>query len=384
MGPTKENPAPLPANPLDKVKKSRKRPAKRSPILPQKKRICKRRLNLHSEQEKEAADILLNISNSGHQSSMNTENNLHSSVRENIKSEVLKNDNNCFRYTGFPSVLVLMTFFDWLKPFANFKVWNGSNSAPGIAKRRRKRKLALFEEFLFTLIRIRRGYDLFLIAFLFGVTQSYACKLFTSWVKFLHLALSPLILWPSKEIVQANMPESFKLFPRTRCIIDCTEYFVQKPFRPQAQRQTWSMYKHANTFKQLVGISPNGTFTFLSDIFSGSTSDLQIVQKSNFINKVEDGDDIMADRGFNIRHLLLQKKATLNIPAFSHGRNLSSKATKRSRKIAKVRIHVERAIRRLKEFRILSGIINMKLRYQVNQLITIAAVISNLQGPLAY
>jgi len=38
----------------------------------------------------------------------------------------------------------------------------------------------------------------------------------------------------------------------------------------------------------------------------------------------------------------------LNIPAFTHGKVLSHKAVRRSRKIASVRIHVERAIRRMK------------------------------------
>ena len=61
--------------------------------------------------------------------------------------------------------------------------------------------------------------------------------------------------------------------------------------------------------------------------FQCQTSDLQIVQKGNCINRVEEVEDIMADRGFNIRHLLLQKTATLNIFAFCHGRHLSSKAT---------------------------------------------------------
>ena len=100
------------------------------------------------------------------------------------------------------------------------------------------------------------------------------------------------------------------MYPRTRCIIGCTEYFVEKPLRPAAQRQTWSIYKHSDTFKQLVGIMPSGAFTFLSKVYSGSVSDLQIVKKSNFLDKVEEGHDIMADWGFNIRHLLLEKKAT--------------------------------------------------------------------------
>ena len=91
----------------------------------------------------------------------------------------------------------------------------------------------------------------------------------------------------------------------------------------------------------------------------------------------------MADRGFNIRHMLLPKRATLNIPAFSHGRQLSAKAVARSRKIARVRIHVERAIARIKTFKIISGILPLQLRFQLNQIITIIVVLCNLQERLA-
>ena len=72
----------------------------------------------------------------------------------------------------------------------------------------------------------------------------------------------------------------------------------------------------------------------MSKVYSGSVSDVAIVKASKFIDSVEQGDDIMADRGFNVRHLLLPKKATLNIPPFTHGKVLSSKAVKRSRQIA--------------------------------------------------
>ena len=109
------------------------------------------------------------------------------------------------------------------------------------------------------------------------------------------------------------------------------------------------------------------------------------MKESKFIDLVEEGDDIMAHRGFNIRHLLLPKKATLNIglPSFSHGKKLSVKAVRRSRNIATVRIHVERAIRRMKTFKILSGIIPLKLRYSLNQITVIVAALCNLQERLA-
>jgi len=78
-----------------------------------------------------------------------------------------------------------------------------------------------------------------------------------------------------------------------------------------------------------------------------------------FLDHVEQGDDILADRGFNIEHLLLPKKQ-LNIPAFSHGKCLSSEALKRSRSIVSVRFHVERAMRRIKTLKVISGSIPLK------------------------
>jgi len=95
------------------------------------------------------------------------------------------------------------------------------------------------------------------------------------------------------------------------------------------------------------------------------------------------GDDVMADRGFNIRHLLLPKNCTLNIPAFSKGKALSKKALVKSRRIARLRIHVERGIRRLKTFKILTGIIPLRLRFSLNQIILIVSVLVNLQKRLA-
>ena len=137
--------------------------------------------------------------------------------------------------------------------------------------------LTLFEEFVLTLVRIRRGYDTNHLSFLFGISQSHVCRIFITWVNFLAKCFEQLIIWPSKQLVKDNLPASFREFPNTRCIIDCSEIYVEKPFRPKAQRTTWSNYKHANTFKLLVGIVPTGTITFISKLYSGSISDQAIV-----------------------------------------------------------------------------------------------------------
>ena len=300
-------------------------------------------------------------------------------------SHIMASDRNCFEHTGIPNRNLFQKLFKWIEPAPkNVKTWNGDNKlTPGRDPRGRTQyKITPFKCFLLTLVRIRKGFDTKHMSYLFGISQSHVSRIFILWVNLLDQCLKPLLKWPTREVAKANLPKSFAEFPRTRCVIDCTEFQVEKPFQPLAQRQTFSNYKHANTAKLLVGIHPGGAITFLSKIYVGANPDVMIVKKSQFLDLIERHDDIMADRGFNIRHLLLQKGATLNIPAFSKGKNLSKKAVTRSRRIASVRIHVERAIRRMKCFRILSGVIPMKVRFSLNQILTVVSVLSNFDKPL--
>ena len=86
----------------------------------------------------------------------------------------------------------------------------------------------------------------------------------------------------------------------------------------------------------------------------------------------------MADRGFIIRDLLALRGATLNIPPFAHGRQLPSQATTKTRIIARARIHVERAIGRLKQFVILQGVIPLKRKRFIDQIVRVCACLCNL------
>lgn len=208
--------------------------------------------------------------------------------------------------------------------------------------------------------------------------SSVVSRIFTTWINFLYLELNFLISWPAREQITTNLAQCFKHFPKTRSIIDCTEFFIQKPSLPSSQRVTWSQYKHHNTFKALISISPTGSFTFISKLFTGSISDRRIVEESGYIEKIEFGDDVMADRGFLIRDLLAKRSATLNIPPYSMGKQLSSKAVTKTRRIASARIHVERAIGRLTTFKLLQGVMPLKLHVLFDQIIGVCCVICNL------
>ena len=83
-------------------------------------------------------------------------------------------------------------------------------------------------------------------------------------------------------------------------------------------------------------------------------SDREITETCSLLEKLEPGDSVMADKGFTIDDLLEQRGVTLNIPPFlSKKDQLSAAQVVETRRIAKLRIHVERQMERVKNYRIL-------------------------------
>lgn len=115
----------------------------------------------------------------------------------------------------------------------------------------------------------------------------------------------------------------------------------------------FSTYKSHNTAKGLIGIAPNGMIMLVFDLATGRVSDRAVVKQSGLYSKLSKGDSVMADRGFLIKDDLNEIGAHLNIPPFLGGRAQLSLDEEETRKIAHLRIHVERVIREVKRFRLL-------------------------------
>ena len=70
----------------------------------------------------------------------------------------------------------------------------------------------------------------------------------------------------------------------------------------------------------------------------------------------------MSDKGFNIQDLLALREAKLLAPPIMKKGAVSSKASTITRRITRIRIHVERIIRELKRFSILRGVLPLALK----------------------
>ena len=172
------------------------------------------------------------------------------------------------------------------------------------------------------------------------------------------------------------MPECFRtLYPTTRVIIDCTEIYVQTPSSLLLQSQLYSSYKSNTTLKGLVGIIPYGAVSFVSSLYTGAISDKEITRCSGILDLLEDGDSIMADKGFDVEDLLLEKGVQLNIPPFLWSQaQFSSKDVQQTKTIA--------SLRRIKEYYLFESDVPLNALGSNNHLYTVACLLTNFQGPL--
>ena len=191
---------------------------------------------------------------------------------------------------------------------------------------------------------------------------------------------------PKAEQVASTLPCAFQeKYSTTYSIIDASEIFLQTPSDLFMQSSTWSSYKHHNTAKMLVGCTPNGAVSYVSQLYVGSVSDVELTKVSGYLDTLDGkpGISVMADRGFTIRDLLATRNVKLNIPPFMEGRQqLPPEDIRSGRSIASLRIHVERVIGRIKNYSILKSTLPISMIRLANQIVSVCAWLTNFQPVL--
>ena len=260
------------------------------------------------------------------------------------EEDLKKNEKICRFYTGFSSFTVLMSLFR----LVSVAIPDGGAA-----------KLGKFEYFILTLMKLRLNASNYDLGFRFGICESTVSRVFSRWIEAMDVRLSFLISWPERESLQKTMPFCFRpnYGLKVTSIIDCFEIFIEKPSDLLAKSCTWSQYKHYNTAKYLISITPQGIISFISNGWGGRVSDKYIVENSGYLNNLLPGDVVLADRGFDIADSVAYRGAILDIPAFTRGcEQLPPGDVEATRKLANVRIHVERIIGVVRQrFQILSA-----------------------------
>ncbi|XP_077862303.1 uncharacterized protein LOC144343761 [Saccoglossus kowalevskii] len=172
------------------------------------------------------------------------------------------NDDDIAFYTGFPDLERFKICFEYFGDSVN------QITSP-------RDKLTPMNQFFLVMCRLRLRLFVKDLAERFNVSKTTVSRIFNKWVNLLYHDLKEIDIWPSRELVDMNIPQCFKdKYPATRVIIDATEM----------QSITY-IYK-------------------------------EITKLSKLPEKLERGHGVMPDKGFDIQDQLAATGAILNIPPF--------------------------------------------------------------------
>ncbi|KAL0839830.1 hypothetical protein ABMA28_016457 [Loxostege sticticalis] len=263
--------------------------------------------------------------------------------------ELIFDDTSVKFYTGLETHKKFKFVFNTLCPMAYNLCYKSGNVI----------SLSVEDQFLLTLMKLRRNYCNFELSKIFGVSPTVISNIFVTWVNFMFDTWSLIELWPTQELVRYYTPENYEMFKNTRTIIDSTEVPICKPTNPLSQQATFSNYENKNTIKFLIGATPGGLISYCSDGYGGSTSDRQLIERSPLTKLCQAGDVIMADKGFNVQDIFASKNVAVKIPTFLRGSSqLSTYDLRKDRELSKRRVHIERLIVLTKTYTILKSEMN--------------------------
>ncbi|KAK6184406.1 hypothetical protein SNE40_006886 [Patella caerulea] len=225
----------------------------------------------------------------------------------------------------------------------------------------------------------------------FCLSEGTINNIIISWINYLYLVLGSLNIWPCRDIIIEHSSREFlDQYPNNLVIIDTTELKVQVPSALQKHSESYSSYKSHTTLNGLLGVDPNGGIMFVSQLFEGSISDKQIVSRLGFlevlkqkllVGEILKGDGIVPDKGFEIGKELGNLGLQLNIQPFLKNKvGFNEYDVIKAQTIARHRINVERAICKIRRFRIFNSIIPISMFGIINQIWTVACLLSNFQN----
>lgn len=290
------------------------------------------------------------------------------------------NDEKTRYYTGLTEYVTLETIYKFVEPHLK----HSNNNV-----------LTKSQMLILCLMKIRLGLQFTDLAYRFNVSTQTVSRTFYHVINILYIKLKGLISRPEAEEVKRTMPKAFQknFGNRVAHILDATEIFIEKPSNPQTAIQCFSFYKNHHTIKFLLSIVPQGVIEFKSDAYGGRASDDFITAHSGYFDLLDPHDLVLADKGFTLKECFEIRRASLETPAFvCNKEQLHPIDVERTRKVANVRVHVERVIGLLKrKYLIFHQIIPMSMLCKqgkdvsaIDKIMTICCALCNLCPSVTY
>ncbi|XP_014239010.1 uncharacterized protein LOC106660532 [Trichogramma pretiosum] len=287
-------------------------------------------------------------------------------------TDAFNSEENLKIFTGVLSFKILLTLEECISELRK------------IGKKKRIIILSLRDCILLTFVKLKQNLPYNALGVLFGISHVMAKKCFINTLKELALVLKCLLRWPSKEEILNNMPKCFDKYKGTRIVLDCLEIPIRQSKCLKCRIPTYSNYKGRHTVKIMLGVTPSGMISYVSKAYGGRVSDKAIFKRSHLLDRMIRGvDQIMIDRGFLIERECAEFGIKIIRPPFLRKKKkFSANEATSGADISSARVHVERRIKRIREFVIMQGPLSTEIVPYINIITKVICAYSNLCSPI--
>ena len=240
--------------------------------------------------------------------------------------------------------------------------------------------LDITDQLFLVLWKLRRYPSDIELAEHFSIPEVAVGNIFITWILFMSETWSHIDLWPIREVIDFYMPDNLKQnYPTPRLIVDGTKIKTEAAGDPNQKQSSFSLYKNASTMNTLIGGTPGGLISYFSTAYAGSSSDCQIIERSDLCKKCQLGDSIISDKGFLVQDIFAPYNVTVATPTPLVGGSIPHKTVLKDRKLSKHRVHVERFIGLLKTFTILSKKLNHYYISLTSEIVGVCVMLMNFK-----
>ena len=283
-------------------------------------------------------------------------------------------------------------------PMERLQYFNGASSVESPIERNaddEKKKggrpptLPPVDQLLFTLIHMRAIPNINTLSGLFHIPESVGSMYFSTWVRLLEellLELSPL----DAAVIQRLHDEQPAVFNQTfkgrfvPTTLDCLHWETQSASDPQSKKVLFSKYWNSAAGKVLIALASLGAVLPPSRVHGGSITDPEITDAWETLACYPPGTHILADKGWVDYTTALTKHALVMITPDKKrvgAEQFTADDSLWNQHVAYLRIHVERVIRRIREFRILNSKMPLARRDVMTPVMTVCALLTNFRAP---
>ncbi|XP_014892019.1 uncharacterized protein LOC106949963 [Poecilia latipinna] len=329
---------------------------------------------------------------------LDTAGNENETLKEEIKKQVeelkipssfglqrfVGSDDDIRFYTRFESYRLFLMFWRLIEPSVH-KMIRSSGAAEGsseagtaVRSTHTKDSLQPIDELLLFQMYLAAGLQEGDLANRFQIHPSTASRIICSWADYLYSLLGSLCIWIDADAIRAQLPEDFRDFPDTQVIVGCSELRCQTPASALFHTDMSSKSKSQCVMRGLMGVAPHGAVTFVSSLYEGSVSDTELFLRSGLADRLTEDMAVMVDKGFLISGCV---KCKVYCPPFlSPKPQMASQNVLQAQKVARLRVHVERVTRRVKENKLFDSVIPLSMAGNINKLFTVACLLVNYQN----